>query len=332
MLLHHETRHFLREFYFVMRTNSNVSRRQCLALTRRCPVYSILRGECRKLAQPAGCGPDGVRLSWHTSVPTSWCYSVQPLAHTHKVRLLVAHTRGSESRRCLNCNQCLLVALNPPLPLSLCIWKKNDLVFLTLLRQCKNVTTRTVSLLLPALPPCLFVPTPTCADPLQKTKCLTNCLINLTQLRWLALQPLVQTSQQTTSLAPKGWDRKAVGLFALWCQLFPSHLHPSVEQNHSLVHFFVCCVVYVERDASIELKRHSLSSDAWWRYGAWIVFNACQAFKERLRYWVVFSSPAIESSLSVIVETPGLISLPQHLLSDLANKVEFWNRVESKKP
>lgn len=54
------------------------------------------------------------------------------------------------------------------------------------------------------LPLCLLVSMLTCADLLQKTKCLTKCLKNLSQLRWLALRPLIQLNRQTASLALKG--------------------------------------------------------------------------------------------------------------------------------
>lgn len=53
------------------------------------------------------------------------------------------------------------------------------------------------------LPLCLLVSMLTCADLLQKTKCLTKCLKNLSQLRWLALRPLIQLNRQTASLALK---------------------------------------------------------------------------------------------------------------------------------
>lgn len=61
-----------------------------------------------------------------------------------------------------------------------------------------------------------------CADFLQKTKGLTQCLKILSQLRWLALRPLVQMNHQTTILALKGWDQTQ---WAALCRV-SSHLHP----------------------------------------------------------------------------------------------------------
>lgn len=80
----------------------------------------------------------------------------------------------------------------------------------------QNITTWTLSLSLPAPPPSypdlrlMLV----CADFLQRTKCLTQCLKNLSQLRWLGLRPLVLMNHQTTSLALKG-ETKHSGLLCV---------------------------------------------------------------------------------------------------------------------
>lgn len=84
-----------------------------------------------------------------------------------------------------------------------------------------------------------------CADPLQKTKCLTNCLKNLSQLRWLALQPLVQMSHQTTSLAPKGeTKRQSASLCCGASYLCFISIPPSFQcRTKSLTTFTLLCAV-----------------------------------------------------------------------------------------
>lgn len=67
-----------------------------------------------------------------------------------------------------------------------------------------------------------------CADLLQKTKCLTQCLKNLSQLRWLALRPLVQMNHQTTSLALKGETSGLLCVVLPVISILTSHLHSCV--------------------------------------------------------------------------------------------------------
>lgn len=67
-----------------------------------------------------------------------------------------------------------------------------------------------------------------CADLLQKTKCLTQCLKKLSQLRWLALRPLVQMNHQTTSLALKGETSGLLCVVLPVISIPTSHLHSCV--------------------------------------------------------------------------------------------------------
>lgn len=74
-----------------------------------------------------------------------------------------------------------------------------------------------------SLPLCLclhfFLPVrPLCAGHLQKLKCLTQSLINLNRLRWLAQTPQFHLSHQAASLMLKG-EAKGSGLL---CVLFIS--------------------------------------------------------------------------------------------------------------
>lgn len=102
----------------------------------------------------------------------------------------------------------------------------------------KNVTMRTVS-----LSTCLSSLMLMCADLLQTTKCLTQCLKNQSHLRWLALRPLVQTNRQTTSLALKGWDQTQ--WVSLCCAA--SHLHFDISSRP-----FLCnsCIDYLIKSST----------------------------------------------------------------------------------
>lgn len=83
-----------------------------------------------------------------------------------------------------------------------------------------------------------------CADLLRKTKCLTQCLKNQSQLRWLALRPLVQMNHQTTSLALKGETKRS----RLSLCRGASHLHfdiPSSFPCYSCIAYSIKSSLYV---------------------------------------------------------------------------------------
>lgn len=65
-----------------------------------------------------------------------------------------------------------------------------------------------------------------CADLLQTAKYVAQCPKNLSQLRWLALRPLVQTNRQTTSLALKGETKRSrLCVVVPVISIMTSHLH-----------------------------------------------------------------------------------------------------------
>lgn len=100
----------------------------------------------------------------------------------------------------------------------------------------------------------------TCAGFLLKAKCLTRCLNALSQLRRLALRPLVQTNHRRTVLALKGEsERRGAAL----CRV-TSHLHPHstslqiIQSNHPHFHSFFFCFFDIHRrkDAPEWLSHH----------------------------------------------------------------------------